>query len=318
MKIRWLAAGIAALLVTGGSAMVAQRVITQMTRGVLPEKNDSAHPDSRPISKPTPSPSPSPKASLLVQASTGRPVSPAIEPDLPADVGPGLPAPGSYATEEAGLTPNTIEPVASPVVIANEVTEVQPPVALASTAVAIATASAPVLPETRMVATEAEPAQDVPGKLDPVDSVESFVERNRKEAESAIQTLTLEAETLKARLVKVETALTRWQSFSRALNADQPASQPAVGPGSKLRWERPWPEGSPRPSKIAPSGPLAEEPGPDLAPLDKHSEPSTSSSVPTPTEPPLGSQVDPKPTDFPATDPPSPTVSTPPSARNED
>ena len=47
MKMRWLAAGIAAVLITGGAATVAQRVITQKTRGVLPETNDAAHPDAR-------------------------------------------------------------------------------------------------------------------------------------------------------------------------------------------------------------------------------------------------------------------------------
>jgi len=319
MKTRWLAAGIAALLVTGGALTVAQRVITRMTRGVLPEKNDSAHPDSRQVAKTTPSLSPQPKSSPLIQASIGESISPSADSPLPAEAGPGLPAAGS-STSEGAMDSRVIavEPAAPPVVIANEISEVRPPIVLASTDVAITPASGSPLPETRMVTTEAEPAQDVPGKLDPVASVETFVERNRKEAESAIQTLTVEAETLKARLAKVETALTRWQSFSRALNADQPASQPVVGPGSKPGWIRPSPEGSPQTTRAEGNRKPVGEPSPDLTPVDQPPEPSPKPSVPTPTDAPATpAATDPKPTELPATDPPGLPLPATPSTRDE-
>ena len=307
MKTRWLAAGIAALLITGGAATVAQRVITQMTRGVLPEKNDPAHPDSRQVFELIP------KAAPTIQASTEPPIV------ALADSGPSLPAPGSYTTEETtGAGTIVVEPPAAPVLVMNEASTVEPPLAIpASNDGAITPASGQVLPETRMIASEPAIAQDVPGKLDPVDSVETFVERNRKEAESAIQTLSIEAETLKTRLAKVETALTRWQSFSRALNADQPASQPSVAPGSKVRWERPSPEGSSRPVKSEGTMPTAIEPIPDLIPMEKHSQPSTSPSVPTQAEPPVTPPTEPKPIDLPSTEPSSLPPPTSSSARNE-
>ena len=62
--------------------------------------------------------------------------------------------------------------------------------------------------------------QLVPGAMptdDPVQAVEAFVAKNRKEAEEAIDRLTKEAEALCARLEQVEAALVRWTALDKAL-----------------------------------------------------------------------------------------------------
>ena len=50
--------------------------------------------------------------------------------------------------------------------------------------------------------------------------VDAFVERNRKEAEDSIDKLTKEAETLRARLQRVEAALERWKAVEDALKRE--------------------------------------------------------------------------------------------------
>jgi hypothetical protein len=55
---------------------------------------------------------------------------------------------------------------------------------------------------------------------DPMHVVEAFVVRNRKEAAESIETLTKEAELLRARLQKVEAALERWKAVENALRQD--------------------------------------------------------------------------------------------------
>jgi hypothetical protein len=55
---------------------------------------------------------------------------------------------------------------------------------------------------------------------DPMQTVEAFVLRGRKEAEGAIDTLAKEAETLRARLLKVEAALERWKMVEGALKGE--------------------------------------------------------------------------------------------------
>jgi hypothetical protein len=58
-------------------------------------------------------------------------------------------------------------------------------------------------------------------------TVEEFVLRSRKEAEDSINALTREAETLRARLQKVEAALERWKAVERALKEGSlPAPEP--------------------------------------------------------------------------------------------
>ena len=294
MTMRWLAAGITAVLIAGGAATVAQRVITQKTRLVLPEKNDPAHPDSRRVVE-----------TSRVLAALGSDSARSVEtPTLPPLVADAVPLPPDPAVPTVATTSS--EPINPPEQATAVVPEVVPP-RLTDEAITPTRAISP--------ASEAEPAstvhvaespvpEEAASKVDPVDSVESFVERNRKEAESAIQTLSTEAETLKARLVRVEAALSRWQNFSRALNADQPASQPTVGAGSKLNWKRPDSESS----KESASSPLSKPgvpPGPDQSPPTSLPEPSRPSTVPPRTEEAGPPQTDPKSLELPPSDPPS-------------
>jgi hypothetical protein len=55
---------------------------------------------------------------------------------------------------------------------------------------------------------------------DPMQAVEAFVERSRKEADDSIKALTREAETLRARLQKVEAALERWKGVAEGLKQE--------------------------------------------------------------------------------------------------
>lgn len=114
---------------------------------------------------------------------------------------------------------------------------------------------------------------------DPVGTVESFLQRNRKEADDSIKSLTQEAEMLRARLQKVEAALGRWQAIAGALNQEPkkpseadptPVSKPEAGP------ENPHAVGAPSsepPSQVKPqeSSPvppsLPADPPPPASPL---------------------------------------------------
>ena len=77
----------------------------------------------------------------------------------------------------------------------------------------------PVTPAGTQLPPSAELPPLAPGITndDPMQVVEAFVARNRKEAEDSIQALTQEAETLRARLQKVEAALERWKAVDNAL-----------------------------------------------------------------------------------------------------
>ena len=301
MKMRWLAAGVAAVLITGGAATLAQRVITQKTRGVLPEKNDSAHADSRRI-----------PGKLVVEAIPSEPGLPAIA--LPVTIAaspppptePALALPGELPGEMMTSSPPTAQPVAPTIAIAEPPAEIEPPAPLASDSGSADPAVSPVAAPTAPVEEQT--------KVDPVQSVENFVERNRKEAESSIQTLTTEAANLKDRLARVEKALIRWQAFSRALNADQPASQPevpATAPesttGPKVKWERPTPDQSPQPTpddKPAPAAPPTEPPA-QLEPIPPGPELSTSPEVLPRAEPSSPPTDEPKPPGLPEPGPSS-------------
>jgi hypothetical protein len=70
---------------------------------------------------------------------------------------------------------------------------------------------------------------------DPMQAVKAFVQRNRKEADEAIKTLTQERDSLRERLQKVEAALGRWKAVAGALEqsqatAAQPVQADAVEP----------------------------------------------------------------------------------------
>ena len=263
MKMRWLAAGLAAVLITGGGATVAQRIITQKTRGVLPEKDDAAHADSRTAvvaHPPANDPKVVPAGSRvdpprIAQAAT------TVEGSLPTigvESPPTLP-PDQPIIATSGIAAETPAPEPAPS-SAGDVAAPAPPLVPAPTDAAILPVTAPEPeapavtrrrsrpPQRSVPVAVLEPAADpgfpatgtpeVPARVDPVDSVEAFVERNRKEAETAIASLTNEAANLKSRLAKVEAALAKWQTFSRALTADQIVSQPAVVAPARPGWKR--------------------------------------------------------------------------------
>ena len=309
MKMRWLAAGLTAVLITGGAATVAQRVITQKTRGVLPEINDAAHPDARRADLVNP-----PK--LAVRSAEQQPSSRVNRPevelsrtrsDVPATQDT-LPLPAvapepSLLAEE--IPPSASQPVV-PTVAISETPATPSPADPASPATAPGTEGSPTpggsARESAVTDAEARPAsassatpnplpRDVPVAVDPVDSVESFVERNRKEAEESIKTLTSEAENLKARLIRVESALTRWQTFSRALNADQPASQPGVPATPRSTWRNPDPESSAG-SKVEGQVAKPAAPTPESPPSTQPPETPANPPVPLPSDLPLPSPAE--------------------------
>ena len=330
MKIRWFAAGIAAVLITGGAATVAQRVITQKTRGVLPAQNDSAHADSRVLSIPGP---------LVTSAPVfSEPAASPHPPQLPVeDRAEPIPDPLTLAESNPPLPPaiDEIPPSLPPSPMVTE--PIAEPTAIVDAGPSPATINDPPIndPAINLVAERSDSTNPVtsrpaPVLADPVETVESFVERNRQEAESNIQALGTEAENLKARLAKVEAALVRWQSFSRALHANQtddqaspPASSEATPPPAKANWKRisepaqrstesipvaPAAEPTKKVSgSAAPSAVFIEEPaqGPPPPALPPESDPSPPvGSPPGDTLPP---SAEPKPTDL-----PPPTVETKP------
>jgi hypothetical protein len=109
-------------------------------------------------------------------------------------------------------------------------------------------------------------AQRGPKSADPMIDIETFLDRNRKEADAAILALSEESEALRNRLQKVEAALDRWQSVANALNQEtgtathqQPgvilSTPPAVSPnpkaakpGGRARWRQPEPSPAKNPA----------------------------------------------------------------------
>jgi hypothetical protein len=85
----------------------------------------------------------------------------------------------------------------------------------------IGVASSPrhsILPEPEGIATGTAETED------PEKSVLSFVEKNRKIAETQLQSLQKEAETLRARLQKVESGMARWQAVVNAFKQSEKAA----------------------------------------------------------------------------------------------
>ncbi len=94
-------------------------------------------------------------------------------------------------------------------------------------------------------------ASPPPAVNDPIQVVDNFVERSRREADEAIRQLNSEAQELRERLRKVESALARWQRLSRALK-----------------------QGNNAPSDLLPSG--------DVPALDAEKVPTDLSPIPAP------------------------------------
>ncbi len=203
MRRRWMA-GVAVLFgilaLAGGAATLAQQKPNRRPAPILAVGTDgaAARAAERPIGLPT--------------ANVADPL-PAPEPGpsfaLPSDV-PALPSAEPPPTEP------TSTPGPMPVADAGPLPPAEPPPAPAE--LAPAAVAAPALGD------------------DPMGAVDSFLRRNRKEADDSIESLTREAEMLKVRIAKVDAALARWRSVSAALDRDakaEPRSTPAPGPGPK-------------------------------------------------------------------------------------
>jgi hypothetical protein len=108
---------------------------------------------------------------------------------------------------------------------------------------------------------------------DPMGEVDSFLNRSRKEADESIKVLSREAETLRARLKKVDAALARWQTVAGALGQNsRPSTPESISEASpqlepikppELPPELPTPPGEP--PRLTPE----PEPGPVPAPAPK-------------------------------------------------
>jgi hypothetical protein len=121
-------------------------------------------------------------------------------------------APGSAASSAADPSPNPPPPL--------------PPVGEPQQA---SGASEPALLRTLP---ESQPAASTD---DPEQSALSFVERNQKEAEDHLRTLTAEAQQLRARLAKLEAGIKKWQCLVSALKSSQglPSITTANAPGAE-------------------------------------------------------------------------------------
>jgi hypothetical protein len=86
----------------------------------------------------------------------------------------------------------------------------------------------------------AEPAAE-----DPMGAVESFLQRNQKEADDSIKALTQEAEALRARLQKVESALGRWKGVAQALELQSRSGVNSPPPVPQNKLGEPGPEAGP-------------------------------------------------------------------------
>jgi hypothetical protein len=169
---------------------------------------------------------------------------------------------------------------------------------------------------------------------DPMGTIETFLVRNRKEAEQAIETLNQEAEALRARLQKVEAALSRWQEVEKALCAEPQTAligkkvEPVLMPdpmdesaGQKMpapsrpekRWAKPESETAPNPV-VEGEQPTTLEPIPTVpaqAPQPTELPPAPAETKPT--EPPqtLPEPVPTKPTEPTPASLPPPTLPPP-------
>jgi hypothetical protein len=105
-------------------------------------------------------------------------------------------------------------------------------------------------------------------EVDPESLAGRYVEKTKQEAKNAVERLTKEAETLKARLKKVDAALVRWRGLLNALDAPGAPPQGAVEvpePGLSIRAAEP---GAALPA-AGPEAPKSALPPPEL-PRDKN------------------------------------------------
>jgi hypothetical protein len=100
---------------------------------------------------------------------------------------------------------------------------------------------------------------------DPMGAVESFLQRNQKEADDSIKALTQEAEALRARLQKVEAALGRWKGVAQALEQQAKSGVNSTPPVAQDKPVAPGSETSPR---ISLPGEAPIPPQPASSPTD--------------------------------------------------
>jgi hypothetical protein len=120
------------------------------------------------------------------------------------------------------------------------------------------------------------PASAPAAAADPEAAAVAFVERSQKEADEAVRALSKEAETLRARLQKVEAGLARWESVKEAL-ADH-GNQVEANAG-RPAWRS---RGSTRPGVVERAGPADSDKASSVLPPAR--EPSRSRIEPPPRE----------------------------------
>ncbi len=135
--------------------------------------------------------------------------------------GPALPLTLPPVAEKTGDAPPAVVPVATdpppfPDPGPNPLPPARPAPASSSKG-ATADASSPFTPEGTLA--------------DPEGEAKAFVEKSQKDADEVIRALNKEAETLRARLQKVEAGLARWQAVKESLAATG-AGRPAWRPGA--------------------------------------------------------------------------------------
>lgn len=148
----------------------------------------------------------------------------------------------------------------------------------------------------------ATPTMPPTAEADPIQAVETFVQRNRQQADESIKALNAEADRLRDRLAKVEAALARWQGVADALKAGpRPGLSPLVADPSDIRVSEepsnlaPLPEpGAPAPSRrrTRKAPPEPDTPDPELSALPQpitsaptRSRPRSAVDDPAPAEP---------------------------------
>ena len=151
-------------------------------------------------------------------------------------------------------------------------------------------AGAPLPPALPSETAPATPTMPPTAEADPIQAVETFVQRNRQQADESIKALNAEADRLRDRLAKVEAALARWQGVADALKAGpRPGLSPLVADPTDIRVSEepsnlaPLPEpGAPAPSRrrTRKAPPEPDTPDPEISALPQPRDPAPMRSRP--------------------------------------